>query len=304
MKQTRWLSIALAASLAMTLAACGDDDDDGAGAAAEDDSSEEISDVEPEQAEPPPLVEFKAIDYGYEGPATFTGGLVEMTLDNAGKEGHFGAFAKPTEGTTVEQVEAAITALASGQHAEGPPPFVEYMALGTIDPGGQSRMTANVPAGDYVIFCMVPAPDGAPHAVKGMMKAVKVTSGNARGLPETDATISTADFAIGNVPTFKAGTTTVTLQNKGKQIHEIDLVELPEGEKVEDVVAWAAKMEGPPPAHFLGGPAILQGLSVNTRFEMKAGSRYAFVCVVPDHMSDGAPHITKGMYTPEFQTGS
>lgn len=302
--KSRCLSIALVASLTMALAACGDDDDDGAAAAAEDDSSQEIADVEPEEAEPPQLIEFKATDYAFDAPTSFSGGLVEMTLDNLGKEGHFAAFAKPTEGTTADQVEAAIMALASGQHAEGPPPFVEYMALGTIDPGGQSRMTANVPAGDYVIFCMVPAPDGAPHAAKGMMTTVEVTEGRARGLPETDATISAADFAIGGVPTFKPGKTSITLQNKGKQIHEIDLVELPEGKKVEDVVAWAAKMAGPPPARFLGGPAILQDLSANTTFELKAGSRYAFVCVVPDHLSDGAPHITKGMYTPEFQTGS
>lgn len=32
----------------------------------------------------------------------------------------------------------------------------------------------------------------------------------------------------------KAGTNRVTLENKGKQIHEIDLVELAEGKKVED----------------------------------------------------------------------
>jgi len=242
-----------------------------------------------------------ASDYAFDVPATISGGLVDMTLDNTGKEPFFAAFAQPTEAKSVEDVRAALTALASGQPPAGPLPFVEYIALGTVDPGGQSRVTGNLPTGKYILFCMLPAPDGVPHAAKGMMSEVEVTGGSPRGLPETDATITTADFAIGGVPPFKAGTNRVTLQNKGKQIHEIDLVELAEGKKVEDVVAWAAKLEGPPPGRFLGGPAVRDGLSVITTFEMEAGPRYALVCIVPDSLGDGAPHITKGMYTPEFQ---
>jgi hypothetical protein len=70
---------------------------------------------------------------------------------------------------------------------------------------------------------------------------------------------------------------------------------------VADFVAWAAKLAGPPPGSFRGGPAIRDGLSVTTTFEMKAGARYVLVCIVPDSLGDGAPHITKGMHTEEFQ---
>jgi hypothetical protein len=137
-----------------------------------------------------------------------------------------------------------------------------------------------------------------------MMKEVEATGGNPGDLPKTDATFLTHDFAIGGVggnPTFRAGTNSVTLHNKGKQIHEIDLFELAEGKMVEDVVAWAAKLQGPPPGRFLGGPAVRGGLAVTTTFEMKAGPLYALVCIVPDSLGDGAPHITKGMHTEEFQ---
>lgn len=286
MGKTRWLSVALTAGLAMTAAGCGGDD---------------APAVAAEEGAPAPLIEVTASDYAFDLPATITGGLVDLTLDNTGKEPHFAAFAQPAEGRSVGDVTAALTALASGEPPAGAPPFVEYIALGTVDPGGQSRVTGNLPTGKYVLFCMLPAPDGVPHAAKGMMTEVEVTGGSPRDLPATDATISTFDFAFGNLPTFKEGTNRVTLQNKGKQIHEIDLVELADGKKVEDLVAWAAKLEGPPPGRFLGGPAVRDGLSVNTTFEMTAGARYALVCIVPDQLGDGAPHLTKGMHSPEFQ---
>lgn len=245
-------------------------------------------------------IEIKATDYAFDVPSSFVGGLVDLTLVNAGKEPHFAAFAQPKEGVTLETVRAALTGGAEG--AAGPPPFVEFAALGTVDPGGTSYMTMNLPAGEYVLFCALPAAsDGAPHMLKGMLNDVKVASGVSRGLPATDSTLTVADFAIGGPLKFKAGTNTVTLENRGKQIHEVDLVELPEGKTVADVKAWAVKLAGPPPAHFLGGPAVRDGLSVTSKFEMKPGARYAFVCIVPDSLSDFAAHITKGMATVEFE---
>jgi hypothetical protein len=282
MKKARCLPIALVAVLAMVGAGCGEDDEADAAAA--------------------PLIKVTATDYAFDVPATISGGLVDMTLDNTGKEPHFAAFAQPAEGKSIEDVRASLTALASGQPPSGPPPFVEYMALGTVDPGGQSRLTGNLPAGKYILFCMLPSPDGVLHTAKGMMTEVEATGGSSGDLPKTDFTIPAFDFALGIAPPFEAGTNSVTLENRGKQIHEIDLVELAPGKTVEDMVAWAAKLEGPPPGRFLGGPAVRDGLSVTTTFEMRSGTRYALVCIVPDSLSDGKPHITKGMYTPEFQT--
>lgn len=279
---------------------CGDEGDGGANGGTAKES------VSTTTAPATPAVRVTARDYAFDVPATFSAGLVDMTLDNAGKEPHFAALAQPKEGVPIAEVQAAITALASGKPpAGGPPPFVEYIAMGTVDPGGQSRVTGNLPAGKYIMFCVLPSPDGVTHGAKGMIKEVEATGGSPGDLPKTDATFVTYDFAIGaaggGAPTFKAGTNRVTIENKGKQIHEIDLVELAEGKKVADFVAWAGKLAGPPPGSFLGGPAIRNGLSATTTFEMKSGARYVLVCIVPDSLGDGAPHITKGMHTEEFQ---
>jgi hypothetical protein len=257
-------------------------------------------------AAPTPAIKVTARDYAFDVPSTISAGLVAMTLDNVGKEPHFAALAQPKEGVPIADVQAAITAIASGKPpAGGPPPFVEYIAMGTVDPGGQSHVTGNLPAGKYIMFCILPSPDGVTHGAKGMIKEVEATGGSPGELPKTDATFITHDFAIGvaggGAPTFKAGTNRVTLENKGKQIHEIDLIELAEGKKIADFVAWSAKLAGPPPGSFRGGPAIRDGLSVTTTLEMKPGARYVLVCIVPDSLGDGAPHITKGMHTEEFQ---
>lgn len=248
-----------------------------------------------------PTIEVTAHDYGFGVPPTLPGGLVDLALVNRGNEPHFAAFARPAEGKSLADVRAAITAEPGGGTPPGPPPLVEYAALGTVDPGGTSRMTVNLPAGPYVLFCALPAPDGTPHSLKGMMADVVVTDGIARDLPETQGTVPVFDFAFGPLPELKAGTNRVTLENRGRQVHEIDLVELADGKTMEDAVAWATTFAGPAPIRFLGGPAVRNGLSAVGTFEMKPGVRYAFVCIVPDSLGDLAPHLTKGMYSPVFE---
>jgi hypothetical protein len=251
-----------------------------------------------------PAIEVSAGDYRFEVPRQLPGGLVDMALVNRGGEPHFAAFARPTDGSTLSDIRAALAAEAGGATPSAPPPFVEYAALGTVEPGGTSRMTMNLPAGPYVLFCALPSPDGTLHSVKGMMADVDVTEGVARDLPETPGTIAAFDFAFGNLPTFRAGTNRVTLENRGRQLHEIDLVELADGKTLDDAATWAATFEGPAPIRFLGGPAIRAGLSAVGTFEMKPGVRYAFVCIVPDSLGDFAPHLTKGMRSPVFEVPS
>lgn len=248
-------------------------------------------------------IEITARDYGFGVSPTLLGGLVDMALVNEGNELHYAAFARPVEGKTLADVRAALTT-PPGSAPPGPPPLVEHAALGTVAPGGTSRMTVNLPAGPYVVFCAFPAPDGTPHNVLGMMVDVEVAGGTAGSLPETLATVPTFDFAFGNLPEFKAGTNRITLENRGRQVHEIDLVELADGKTVDDAIAWADTLQGPPPIHFRGGAAVNAGLSAVGTFELNPGVRYAFVCIVPDTLGDFAPHLTKGMHSAVFEVPS
>ena len=248
----------------------------------------------------PTEVSVTARDYAIDVPPTFKGGLASFSYTNAGKEPHFVGFARPAPGRTMAGVKAALTAPPSAAPPAGPPPFEDVFGLATGDAGVTGKMTGNVPAGTYALYCAIPSPDGVPHAAKGMITQVTVTQGAEGTLPAAVGTVDAADFALSPAPPVKAGKNVVRLANKGKQLHEINLVELPPGKRVEDVVAWFGQQSGPPPARFLAGVAVKPGSEGTAELDLKGGTNYAFVCAIPDFLGDFKPHVTKGMYTRSF----
>ena len=278
-----------------TLGGCGSDDEPEAAPAADESTTSSTSDL---AAGP---VEVSAQEYAFTAPATIEGGLVEMSLTNTGKEAHFAGLAKVAEGKTFNDVKAVLTAPPSDTPPAGPPPFEEYAGVATLNPGGKGNGTFNLPAGSYALFCALPAPDGVPHAAKGMIAPLTVTEGMAAALPEAATTMTATDFSLAGSPPTKAGTTVVRIHNQGKQLHEVNLVELMPDQKIADVAAWFKQPAGPPPMGFLSGVAVKPGEEGTSSFELKAGSNYAFICAVPDSLSgDFVPHINKGMYTGAF----
>lgn len=248
----------------------------------------------------PTQVSVVAKDFGFDVPATFRGGLVKMSYTNAGKEPHFAAFAKAAPGKTFADVKAALTAPPSATPPSGPPPFEILAAFPTGDPGTTGSLTMNLPAGDYALFCELPSPDGTPHTKKGMVTQVTVTDGPSGELPAAAATIKAVDFALSDPAPLRAGKNVVAIDNQGKQGHEINLIELPAGKTMDDVVAWAKAENGPPPMHFLTGVAVAAGAKGTAEFDLKPGATYAFACFIPDFLGDFAPHVTKGMRTNTF----
>lgn len=290
-KQVRKFTTLLAAVvLALSATACGDDDNKG------DDATDG---TEPATVSATKL-EVIAKDYTFDVPATLKGGTIDMTYTNAGKEPHFAGFVKVADGKTFADAKAALTAPPSDAAPAGPPPFEEWAGAATADPGSGAKLSFNLPAGTYALFCAIPAPDGVSHAAKGMVTEVTVTDGEAGELPEAAGTITAADFSLTAAPDLKAGSNVVKLTNEGKQAHEINLVELPAGKKVDDIVAWAKKPAGPPPYKSLSGVFVKPGEDGTAEFKLTAGSTYAFICVIPDVLGDFAAHVTKGMATGTF----
>lgn len=284
--------------LVVALTACGGED----GA---DDATNTTRSTEKQTAgeATPAEISLTARDYSFDLPSTFKGGVVDFSYVNAGKEPHFAAFAKIAPGKTVEDVKAVLTGPPPPPDSPpaGPPPFEEVLAFPTGDPGVTGRITGNVPAGSYAVYCVIPAPDGVSHAAKGMIKEVTVTEGTERELPSSVGTVEAVDFSLTAPPPMKEGKNVVRLSNKGKQLHEVNLIELPEEKKVEDAVAWFNQESGPPPFRFLAGVAVKPGEDATAELDLKSGSTYAFVCAIPDFLGDFKPHATKGMYTPTFR---
>jgi uncharacterized cupredoxin-like copper-binding protein len=285
---------ALAAVAIMTglLGACGDDKPEAA--------PPEESTTAPRAPRTAKPVAITAKEYAFEIGPTIEGGLVEISFTNSGAEPHFAGLAKVAEGKTFDDAKAVLTAPPSDTPPSGPPPFEEFAGAATVNPGRKGNATFNLPAGTYALFCALPAPDGVPHANKGMIQPLTVTEGIAGALPESATAMTASDFALAGAPPAMAGPAVVAIRNPGKQLHEVNLVELMPDKKIEDVVGWFKKPAGPPPMIFLSGVAVKPGEEGTTEFELEPGPTYAFICAVPDALGDFAPHVIKGMYTPAF----
>lgn len=238
-------------------------------------------------------VSVKTSEYKFDIPASFSGGLVELTIDNsAGAESHEAELTLLDAGKTLADFQTTLT-------AKGPPPAWTKPAggPGPVLPGKSAAFTANLGAGTYVLVCNVPAQDGKAHLEKGMVAEVAVTDGKSGALPTADVEIATQEFAFTGVDALKAGSQTVKVTNTGKQAHHSAVFVMAPSKKTADIAAFFGSdtPSGPPP--FVGvtgliGTQLPGGESTRT-LELDSGTTYVFICFIPD--TDGTPHFAKGM---------
>jgi plastocyanin len=240
----------------------------------------------------PASVTVKASDFAFDAPAQVPAGAVTIQLENHGKELHQAQLIKLEDGKTVQDLAAALK-------THGPPPSWMKFVGGPngIAPGQQSNSTSVLAPGQYAYLCLIPSPDGIMHAAKGMVRPFEVAaapSGAANTLPETDVTIKLVDFDFQSSKPLTAGKQRIMVENAGPQAHEIVLVKLAPGKKVEDFATWAESMKGPPPAEPVGGVGVLdKGMRGTFTVDLTAGD-YGLICFVPD-AKDGKMHLKHGM---------
>lgn len=241
----------------------------------------------------PTKVTVTTAEYRFSLPATFKGGLVELTLDNtAGVESHEAGLVRLDPGKTLNDYRTALD-------QEGPPPTWTHAAggPGPVAPGKKAVYAANMQAGTYALICHVPAPDGVDHYKKGMLAEATVTAGTNGSLPAADATITMTEFKFAGIENLKAGEQSVRVTNPGQQLHNVAVFALAPGKKAADVAAFftPGAPPGPPPFTALPGlvGAMEAGLEASRTLELESGVTYAFYCFMPD--TDGTPHFAKGM---------
>ena len=121
------------------------------------------------------------------------------------------------------------------------------------------------------------------------------TDGSSRASEVVTVTANDFSFdAPGKVP---AGTVTMRLVNKGKELHHAQMIRVDAGKTVEDI-AKALKNPGPPPSwvKWVGGPnAVLPGKETHATSVLTPGL-YAYLCFIPS--PDRVPHFSKGMVLP------
>jgi hypothetical protein len=123
--------------------------------------------------------------------------------------------------------------------------------------------------------------------------------------PATPATVTVTatDFKFDVPAQIPAGVVNLRLINRGKELHQAQLLRLEDGKTMADF-AQAMKSNGPPPpwVKFVGGGnAIAPGQEGETLAWLTPG-QYAMVCFIPS--ADGTPHVMKGMAHPFEVTGN
>jgi uncharacterized cupredoxin-like copper-binding protein len=242
-----------------------------------------------------------ATDFRFALPDTLSAGRTTFLLVNRGREPHHLLLVRLLGDKSASDLAAAMKA---------PGPFPSWAipegGPNAADPGSASLPTiVNLEAGHYAALCIIPGPDGIPHVMKGMIRDLVVRPSNQGVSAERapDLTISLTDYAFRPTKPIVAGNHLVAVRNDGKQAHELQIAKLLPGKTPGDLAAWAEKMAGPPPAHFIGGVSpIAPGKSNELELNLTPG-HYVLLCFVPD-AADGKPHVAHGMVRDLIVQGS
>lgn len=242
------------------------------------------------EATAPNVVVVKTSDYAFDAPDTVRAGLTTLRLvTNPGQEMHQVGLIRLDSGKTPAELFNAM-------QTPGPMPkwAVEVAGVNPPAPGQTADATLNLAAGNYLLVCFVPSPDGVPHIMKGMSRPL-VVAGTAAAAPLAgDVEIKLTDYAFGLSKPLTAGQHVIRVVNAGQQTHEVMVIRLAPGKTAAQVAAWVEKMEGPPPGEPLSGVAGL-GVGQSASFPLTlAPGEYGLICFIPD-AKDGKPHYVHGM---------
>jgi hypothetical protein len=242
------------------------------------------------------VIDVTATEYAYDvgGVTEVPAGAVEINLTNNGAEEHQATLVRLHEGVDLGALAAAGAADPTGAAALA---LVDGFGgpTGAAPGGGTATAAANVTPGNYLLICFIPAPDGQPHATKGMVSALTVTEGESAPEPPNDGTIGIKDYEY-ELPDDFTGQGTYVLDQQGPQAHEMAVYRVNDGSAFSDVEAFfqTAEPAGPPPMTPAGGLGTLQvNGEATVTLDLSPGT-YAFLCFVPD-VSDSAPHFVHGM---------
>lgn len=242
-----------------------------------------------------------ATDYAFEMATTAEGGFTRLTIDNQGSEDHHAIFFRLNDDVTMEQFQEVMQtgdlgAILGVSTALGGP---------NVGPGHTTSVIADLVPGQYVVVCVIPDPEGTPHAAHGMVAPLEVTDGGADTIaPEASASIALVEMAFNGLPEeVDAGRMTWEVTNLGAQLHELVVLQLADdvtSEMVMQMLTGAGdaatpdpEAEGPPFEPIAGTAPMSREVTNYLEMELEPGD-YMAICFIPD-VESGMPHFAMGM---------
>jgi hypothetical protein len=237
------------------------------------------------------VIDVTARDYAFDVPDTIAPGPMTFRFLNRGPDVHHVYIVVMPEGKTLQDLmrETRGELLPAWAHAVGGP--------GAQIPGGRGETSLSLVPGRYAMVCIVPAPDGVPHLMKGMMKEFTVAGTQVRaGQLAATSIMTLRDYAFDLSTPLTLGRNIVEVRNVAPQHHEVIFVKLMPGKHIGDLFAWFGTHEGPPPAAVIGGTSPFSPGETNiVDITLEPGS-YALVCFATD-VGDHKMHVEHGMST-------
>ncbi|MDQ1488261.1 MAG: hypothetical protein QOJ23_775 [Actinomycetota bacterium] len=265
-----------------------------------------------------PDITVTATEYAFDAPRLVTGGVVNLTLRNAGRERHEALIVKVGD-TPQPKVVQALDAFVNTR-GQPIPDFLDfYGGIGTLSKGTESKASLTLPPGKYAIVCtltdfdslnakLIPPGANAPELyTKGMYAPLTVRGDGGAALPGGDGTIVASDYAF-KLPPFGAGPRTFVFRNDGAQPHFASIGEFPAGvdadagrKALEALVGanpLAPAPDGTPEPADVAFAEPLGPKSAETfQLTLQAGRTYSIACFLSDR-GGGPSHASgKHMFT-------
>jgi uncharacterized cupredoxin-like copper-binding protein len=291
-------ALVLLVGVVMGVAGCGSDDKSGSGS----DTTTTVVAEPVVAAKPDREIQFVATDYAFAGPKTTEAGPVVMTLINNGRVEHQLGLFRMNAGVEASTV---LGALAATHSLESTKPFGTWIAgPNGAAVGSRASVVTDLAAGKYIVACLIPAADGQPHALKGMLTQLVVTPAATGSTTPTTASdsdlphiqLSEYHFAL---PDNFTGKGTVVVENRGKEVHEMVVARLKPGKTVNDIIAYEKQgfpRTGEAPTDDVAGTTFLSpGQVARLDLDLESGD-YAMVCYLPG--PDNQAHVVLGMVYP------
>ena len=315
------LTVAATVVLSFALVACGGDGDGGGGgttaggapAASRTGSAGTATDIT-----------FTTDGTTASGPQSTAAGWTKISLVNNGQGLAHLAFVKLNEGKTTADLVAAIQAQPNAHFPEW---AVSVGGPGNVGPAGTSNATMKFEEGSYAHLRYVKGENFLSLPDASSVQPFTVAASTDLGTEPTPGTVITAfDFGYVINPARQSGVTLlapidagaqfVRVDNQGPQVHEIHIVQLPEGKLTSDFPGWVLGQDrtrggsprvrvlpegeedgtggptGPPDGVAIGGVAALQaGQTVYFHMDLDQGTYFLYSSLVDSNT--GYSQITR-----------
>lgn len=121
----------------------------------------------------------RLMDFSFTVDSSVRAGRNTIRIENGGAEPHDLSIVKLVPGVTIANVRDWLNPeRARRDDAKAPPPIESIGSpvggVAAISPGMSAYFQANLTPGEYVVFCMVTAPDGRSHIEHGMIQRLQI----------------------------------------------------------------------------------------------------------------------------------